>query len=44
MKTDDENDYSEAKSDAGSLDENLPAQHLSEYPKPFRGTEEKNIY
>ena len=44
MKTDDENDYSEAESDAGSLDENLPAQHLSEYPKPFRGTEEENIY
>ena len=44
MKTDDENDYSEAESDEGSLDENLPVKHLSEYPKPFRGTEEENIY
>ena len=40
----DENVYSEAESDEDSLGENLPAQHLSEYPEPFRGTEEENIY
>ena len=44
MKTDDDNDYSDAESDKGSLDENIPVQHLSEYPEPFRGTEEENVY
>ena len=44
MKLDDENDYSEAESEESSVDEDPPVQHLSEYPKPFRGTEEENIY
>ena len=44
MKFDDENDYSEAESEESFVDEDPPVQHLSEYPKPFRGTEEENIY
>ena len=44
MKLDYESSLSEDETDYGSEYENSNVHHLSEYPKPFRGTEEENVY
>ena len=44
MKLDDGNGYSEDENDDDSVCENRQVQYLSEYPDPFGGTEEENIY
>ena len=44
MKLDDENGYSEDEKDEDSVCENHQVKYLSEYPDPFEGTEEENVY
>ena len=45
MKLGYESNICEEDSDDGSVCENPPVlHHLSEYPDPFEGTEEENVY